>query len=67
MFKFSSAAPQRTAYREVPSQMAAHLSTGSPLKAGEITGFKLRTAVSRSGVATNEPPLQLAIISATLA
>jgi hypothetical protein len=28
---FSSAAPQRTAYREVPSQMAAHLRTGSPL------------------------------------
>jgi hypothetical protein len=28
---FSSAAPQRTAYSEVPSQMAAHLRTGSPL------------------------------------
>jgi hypothetical protein len=30
-FIFSSAAPQRKAYREVPSQMAAHLRTGSPL------------------------------------
>jgi hypothetical protein len=32
--KFSSAAPQRTAYSKVPSQMAAHLRTGSPQKAG---------------------------------
>jgi hypothetical protein len=31
LFIFSSAAPQRTAYREVPSQMAAHLRIGSPL------------------------------------
>jgi hypothetical protein len=31
LFIFSSAAPQRTAYREVPSQKAAHLMTGSPL------------------------------------
>jgi hypothetical protein len=31
LFIFSSAAPQRTAYSEVPSQMAAHLKTGSPL------------------------------------
>jgi hypothetical protein len=28
LFIFSSAAPQRTANREVPSQMAAHLRTG---------------------------------------
>jgi hypothetical protein len=28
---FSSAALQRTAYSEVPSQMAAHLRTGCPL------------------------------------
>ncbi len=56
-FTFSSAAPQRTAYSEVPSQMAAHLRTGSPLQAGEIAGFEPRTAVLQSGVATNEPPL----------
>ncbi len=31
LFIFSSTAPQRTAYREVPSQMAAHPRTGSPL------------------------------------
>jgi hypothetical protein len=31
LFKFFSAAAQRTAYREVPSQMAAYLRTGSPL------------------------------------
>jgi hypothetical protein len=55
MFIFSSAAPQRTAYSEVLYQMAAHLKTGSPLKAGEIAGFEPRTAVSQSGVATNEP------------
>jgi hypothetical protein len=30
-FLISSAAPQRTAYREVPSQMASHLRTGNPL------------------------------------
>ncbi len=28
---FSSAAPHRTVYSEVPSQMAAHIKTGSPL------------------------------------
>jgi hypothetical protein len=31
LFIFSSAAPQRTAYREVPFQMAALLRIGSPL------------------------------------
>ncbi len=31
LYKYSSAAPQRTAYSKVPSQMAAHLRTGSPL------------------------------------
>ncbi len=36
---FSSAAPQRTAYCEVPSQMAAHLRINNPLQAGEIAGF----------------------------
>jgi hypothetical protein len=43
--KFSSAAPQRTAFSKVPSQMATHLMTGSPLQAGEIAGFEPRTAV----------------------
>ncbi len=43
----------------MPSKMAAHLRTGSPLYAGEIAGFEPRTAVSQSGVATNEPPLLL--------
>jgi hypothetical protein len=57
VFIFSSATPQRTAYREVSSQMAAHLRTGSLLYAGEIAGFEPRTAVSQSGVANNEPPL----------
>ncbi len=57
LYIFSSAAPQRTAYSEVLSQMAAHLRTGSPLQAGEIAGFEPRTAVLQSGVATNEPPL----------
>jgi hypothetical protein len=56
LFIFSSAAPERTAYSKVPSQMTAHLRTGSLLKAGEIAGFDPRTAVSQSGVATNEPP-----------
>ncbi len=36
LFIFSSATPQRTAYREVPSQMAAHLRTGSPLWLGRL-------------------------------
>jgi hypothetical protein len=31
VFIFSSADPQRTAYREVPSQMADHLRTGNIL------------------------------------
>ncbi len=31
LYIFSSAAPQRTAFSKVPSQMAAHLRTGSPL------------------------------------
>jgi hypothetical protein len=31
LFLFSSAAPQRTAYSEVPSQMVYHLRTGNPL------------------------------------
>ncbi len=57
LFIFSFATPQRTAYREVPSQMAVHLRTGSPLLAGEIAPFEPRTAVSHSGVTTNEPPL----------
>jgi hypothetical protein len=56
LFIFCSAAPQRTTYSKVPSQMAAHLRTGSLLKAGEIAGFEQRTAVSQSGVATSEPP-----------
>ncbi len=45
------------AYKEVPSQMAAHLRTGSPLQAGEMAGFEPTTAVLQYGVATNEPPL----------
>ncbi len=49
--------PQRTAYRELPSQMATHLRTGSPLLAGESAGFEARTVGLQSGVATNEPPL----------
>ncbi len=57
LFIFSSAAPQRTAYSKVPSQMAAHLRTGSPLYAGEIAGFEPRAAFWQSGVATSEPPL----------
>jgi hypothetical protein len=40
---FSYAIPQRIVHREVPSQMAAHLRTGSLLKAGEIARFKLGT------------------------
>ncbi len=56
---YSPLPPQRTVYREVPSQMAAHLRTGSRLWAGEIAGFGPRTAVSQSGVTTNEPPLLL--------
>ncbi len=52
-----TAASQRTAYSEVPSQMAAYLRTGSQLKAGEIAGFEPRNAVLQSGVASNEPPL----------
>jgi hypothetical protein len=43
VFIFSFAAPQKTAYREVPSQ------TGNPLLAGQIAGFEPRTAVSQSG------------------
>jgi hypothetical protein len=31
---FSSAIPQKTAYSEVPSQIAANVRTGSPLYAG---------------------------------
>ncbi len=58
LYIFSSAAPQRTAYSEVPSQMAAHLRIGNPLYAEEVAGFKPRTAVSQCGVATTEPPLQ---------
>jgi hypothetical protein len=57
LYLFSSAAPQWTAYSGVPSHMAAHARTGSPLKAGEIAGFEHRTAGLQSGVATNEPPL----------
>ncbi len=53
--------PQRTAYREVLSQMAAHLRIGNPLKAGGIAGSELRTAESQSGDTTNEPPLLLDI------
>ncbi len=59
-FLFSSAAPQRTAYSEVPSQMVYHLRTGNPLQDGEISGFQpwgpwgLQVL---SGVATNELPL----------
>ncbi len=39
----------------LPSQMEAHLKTGSPLSAGEIAGFEPRTAVSQCYVATNKP------------
>ncbi len=39
-FLSSFAASQRTAYSEIPSQMAAHLRTGSPLKAGQIAGTR---------------------------
>jgi hypothetical protein len=55
LFRFSYATPQRTAYREVPSQKAAHLRTGGPLYAGEISGFEPRTAVSQSGVTVSLP------------
>ncbi len=54
---FFSAAPQRTAYSGVPSQMAAQPRISSPLQAGEIAGFKPGTAGLQFGVATNEPPL----------
>ncbi len=37
--------------------MAAHLRTGSPLRAGEIAGFEPTIAVLQSGVLTNELPL----------
>jgi hypothetical protein len=41
----SQAAPQRTACSEAPSQMAAHLRTGSPLEIGEtLAGFDPGTA-----------------------
>ncbi len=62
-FTLSSAAPQRTAYSEVPSQMAAHLRTGSPLQAGEIAGFEPRTAVLQSGITSNELPLLPAFLT----
>ncbi len=52
-----SGGPSEGSLQEVPSQMAAHLRTGNALYAGEIAGPEPRTAVSQSGVATNEPPL----------
>jgi hypothetical protein len=55
LYLFSSAAPQRTAYSGVPSQMAAHPRIGSPFLAGEIGGYKPRTAGLQSGVVTNKP------------
>ncbi len=54
LYLFFSAAPQRTAYSEVPFQMAAHLRIGSPPQAGKIARFKPKTAGLQSGVATNE-------------
>jgi hypothetical protein len=53
----SSATPQRTAYCEVPSHMAAHQRIGSPLLAGETAGFEPRIVGFQSGVTINEPPL----------
>ncbi len=50
MYFCSSATTMRTACREVPSQIAAHLKTGSPLKAEEIAGFEPETADLQSGV-----------------
>ncbi len=40
---------------EVSFQMAAHLKTGSPLKAGKIAGFEPGIASLQAGVATKEP------------
>jgi hypothetical protein len=62
VFIFSFAATHKTAYREVPSQMAARLRTGNPLLARQIAGFEPRSAVSQSGIATNEPPLLISSI-----
>jgi hypothetical protein len=40
LYFISSATPQRTAYSEILSQMAAHLTAGSLLQAGEISEFE---------------------------
>jgi hypothetical protein len=53
----SSATPQRTAYSEILSQMAAHLTAGSPLQAGEISEFEPGTTCLQSSLATIEPQL----------
>jgi hypothetical protein len=48
--------PQRTAYREVPVQISAHLRIFSPLRLGDA-GIEPGTAGLQSGVANNEPAL----------
>ncbi len=57
MYLFSSAAPQRTAYSEVLSKMAAPIRIGSPLYAGQIAGFEPGITGLQSCAATNEPLL----------
>jgi hypothetical protein len=57
LYLFSSASPKRTADSGVPSQMAAHLRTGSPLWSEGFAGFKPETPDLQLGIASNEPPL----------
>jgi hypothetical protein len=58
-FLVFSVAPQWTAYRELPTQMAAHLRSGCPLKLARLTDTNPGL---ESGVATNEPP-QLPLVT----
>jgi hypothetical protein len=39
-FSSAAAAPQKTTYSEIPSQIAAQLRIGSPYQAGEIAGYE---------------------------
>jgi hypothetical protein len=52
---FSSAASQRTAYSEVPSQMSVYQGLAAHCRLGRL--LDLNPAGLQSGVATNEPPL----------
>jgi hypothetical protein len=49
-----SAALRRTAFNEIPSKLAGHLRTGSPMLAREIAEFKPGSADLQFGVTTNE-------------